>query len=310
MLRPRRIDPVRGGRIHPKENSYYPQYPDDLEKTRVYLNSREYFNVEFPKLVRHRWSESKAFDETNNDSIIDDKSFENTMMFKTMAAVWVATWECGVSQEDMEMPGIFGAIYRFHVYYTVRRILRSRGRLSFYILDNTVRQNVWKYIPTKYEIYDINTRECKRSCKLIEISDKDFLHMVAPTSNGLTDLGVSLLQESVMTYVYALLAAQTVNPGKNITGGDGVAKMVQKSFLEKVEDRIRVDNGVDNIMELYKETSQRSTATGVIVFHDKITMVTSNLKINPAVTPSVSKSYVNTPLRKMVRGKTNTVRGD
>ena len=253
MYSPRRFTAIRGGRTNPKENKYYRPYSGDLENFKVYLNPREYFNVIFSKLVHYRWRDSEACDETNNDGIVDDKSFENTL-FQTMAAVLVATWECGISQEDMQKPGIVanvGAIYRFHVYFTVRRILRARGRLAFYILDNSVRESVWKYLPTMYELYDYKKT---RFCKLVEITDKDFLYMIAPTTKGLTRLGVSLLQESTMTYVYGLLAAQAVNRGKNIVGNNGVALMLQKSFVEKVEDRIRADNGVDNNLELYEKT--------------------------------------------------------
>ena len=107
MLRsPRRFPAIRGGKTNPKENQYYyPPYNGDLETFKVYLNSREYFTVNFSKLVRYRWRNSDACDETNNDGIVDDKSFEHTVMFQTMAAVWVATWGCGVSQEDMKKPG-------------------------------------------------------------------------------------------------------------------------------------------------------------------------------------------------------------
>ena len=77
-----------------------------------------------------------------------------------------------------------------------------------------------------YELYDVNSRECVHVCKLVEITDKDFIYMVAPTSKGLTRIGVSLLQESVMTYVYALLAAQAVNPGKSIVGENGMALLI------------------------------------------------------------------------------------
>ena len=103
--------------------------------------------------------------------------------------------------------------------------------------------------------------------------------MVAPTTKGLTRMGVSLLQESAMTYVYGLLAAQAVNPGKNIVGNNGVALMLQKSFIEKVEDRIRADNGVDNILELYERTLKHSTATGTLTVHERITKIPSKLKI-------------------------------
>ena len=49
--------------------------------------------------------------------------------------------------------------------------------LAFYILDNSVRENVWKYLPTMYELYDYKKA---RVCKLVEITDKDFLYMGAP----------------------------------------------------------------------------------------------------------------------------------
>ena len=276
---PRRYPAIRGGKTNPKEPKYYPPYDGDVENFKIYLNSREYFTVRFPRLERYRWSKSDACDETNNDGIVDDKSFENTVMFKTMAATWVATWLCGISQEDMKRPGVIGSLYRFHVYFTIRRILRSRGRLSFYGKEASVVHNVWKYLPTKYELYDVNTKECVRTCKLIEITNKDFVYMVAPKTEGLTILGKELFQQSVLTYVYALLAAQVVNPGKNIAGTNGIALILQKSFVDKVEDRIRADNGVDNVLDLYERTIAHSTATSTITVHKDITKIPTNLKI-------------------------------
>ena len=92
-------------------------------------------------------------------------------------------------------------------------------------------------------------------------------------------MGVSLLQESVMTYVYGLLAAQAVNPGKSIVRNNGVALMIQKSFVEEIEDRIRADNGVDNILELYERTLKHSTATGTIQVHERVTKIPTNLNM-------------------------------
>ena len=82
-----------------------------------------------------------------------------------------------------------------------------------------------------------------------------------------------------MTYVYGLLAAQAINPGENIVGNNGVALMLQKSLVEKVKDRIRADNGADNILELYERTLKHSTATGTLMVHERITKIPSNLKI-------------------------------
>ena len=55
--------------------------------------------------------------------------------------------------------------------------------------------------------------------------------------------------------------------------------MLQKFFVEKVEDRIRADNGVDNILELYERTLKHSTGTGTLTVHERITNIPTNLKI-------------------------------
>ena len=55
--------------------------------------------------------------------------------------------------------------------------------------------------------------------------------------------------------------------------------MIQKSFVEKVEDRIRADNGANNILELHERTLKHSTATGTLTVHERIIKIPSNLKI-------------------------------
>ena len=91
LFSPFQYPEIRGGRTNPKENKHYKPYDGNFENFKVYLNSREYFSIKFPQLVRYRWRDSEACDETNNHGIVDDKSFENTLMFQTMAATWVAT---------------------------------------------------------------------------------------------------------------------------------------------------------------------------------------------------------------------------
>ena len=55
--------------------------------------------------------------------------------------------------------------------------------------------------------------------------------------------------------------------------------MIQKSFVEKIEDRIRADNGVDNILELYERTLKHSTATETLTVHERKAKIPTNLKI-------------------------------
>ena len=49
--------------------------------------------------------------------------------------------------------------------------------------------------------------------------------------------------------------------------------------MDKVEDRIKADNGVDNVLDLYERTIVHSTATGTLTVHKDISKVPSNLKI-------------------------------
>ena len=77
--------------------------------------------------------------------------------------------------------------------------------------------------------------------------------MIAIKNRGLADLGVELLQDTAMTYVYRLLAAQAINNGNNIFGRNGTARFAQRSFLEKVKDGIKADTEVDSILLKYQE---------------------------------------------------------
>ena len=77
--------------------------------------------------------------------------------------------------------------------------------------------------------------------------------MIAIKNRGLADLGMELLQDTAMTYVYRLLAAQAINNGNNIFGCNGTARFVQRSFLEKVKDGIKADTEVDSILLKYQE---------------------------------------------------------
>lgn len=85
LISPQRFPTVRGGKNNPKETQYYPRYKGELEEFKIYLNSHDYFTVKFPNLVRYRWSTTA--DKTNNDGIVDDPTFEQTIMFQTMAAI-------------------------------------------------------------------------------------------------------------------------------------------------------------------------------------------------------------------------------
>lgn len=55
--------------------------------------------------------------------------------------------------------------------------------------------------------------------------------------------------------------------------------MIQNSFEDKVEDRIRADDGIDNIIELYQKTVTQINADDVLKIHERIIYISGNLNI-------------------------------
>jgi len=210
-------------------------------------------------------------------------------------AVFCATQGCGISREifdnGINLPPQIRAFYKFHVYFTVRRVLYQLGgiqSISALPGDPTFNQfnnhfdvasykrlcnelgvdpssdfrfthganqglgSVYVYAggPTKTDfLYPGTNKFGDEGGKAIQgnliyfiepgsASETLFDWFAPNTASGLTQAGLSRINQSIEAFVYCVLGAQ-VNVRSSILGSGGRAKEAQSEFLVLVEDAIR-----------------------------------------------------------------------
>ena len=83
------------------------------------------------------------------------------------------------------------------------------------------------------------------------LSKNDYLSFIADKSNGFTKLGVELLQESIESFVYAMLGSQA-NTRWSIEGDSPKALQTQRNFRTIVNDMILQSDSVVAISNMRK----------------------------------------------------------
>ena len=213
-------------------------------------------------------------------------------------AIWCATTGCGVSYKDhiFASDRLTRAIYRFHIYYTVRRILAEMkcpmvGQTSWNALDNGIDKAAytricnefgvspytdWKqptvndgmgstymHVITDVKVKDGvfrpewmtfgNSKPGKPHVWLQqEHSPSDtWATFILTESNGFTRPGIERLNDSIRTYVWALLGAQAQTRSSAI--GTGTAFDAQKQFSSNVEDAINSPVDLPDSIKRYQD---------------------------------------------------------
>ena len=140
-------------------------------------------------------------------------------------AVWCTSSACGVSSAHLnytEHPMI-RAVYRFHVYYHVRRVLKRLQVLlphesSFNASDNPYTSSEFFIIcedyrvpndPMKYRDEKFYwTYQCSVHWPDDYIGPDSMTRWIIEKSDGFTDVGVHKISESVRAYAYLILSSQ------------------------------------------------------------------------------------------------------
>ena len=200
-------------------------------------------------------------------------------------AVWCATTGCGVSFEDHLNSEIdlVKSLYRFHLYYQVRRILVT-------IKAKQPQDEGWGQLNNSY-----STREYENICKEFGVSpntnwkveaandglgteygtdgnpasnyyeqdfyeaDKAWKTFIIAKSKGFTTPGVTRLNDSIRTYIWAILSAQ-VQTYSNIVGpgGTGTPLEAQKQYLFNVERAIMAEESIYREIKRYQRDLGKS----------------------------------------------------
>ena len=170
-------------------------------------------------------------------------------------AVFCTSSACGVSVEHLNAkePMIRG-IYRFHVYYHIRRILKILEiplpyENSFNQYNNPYNHEKFIGICSEYGVSNDLTKwrnqkyfstwqsrgwETGKS-GMSYINENSWSRWIIEKSDGLTTLGIQMISESVRDYVYLILTSQTSTRGP-IVGHEVRNLDAQRTFLNTFEN--------------------------------------------------------------------------
>ena len=135
---------------------YKPTHQFSLVNQTIQVNTRGSFTAKFFNI----WNKYKL-PPVEHESIYNDW-LANPMQFwqnQLNFAVWCATTGCGVSKEDhlRHKDPMIRSVYRFHVYYQIRRILKEMecplpDDLSWNAYNNGININAYHRICSEFDI--------------------------------------------------------------------------------------------------------------------------------------------------------------
>ena len=170
-------------------------------------------------------------------------------------AVFCASSACGVSVEHLyAKEPMIRSIYRFHVYYHIRRILKILEiplpyENSFNQYNNSYNHEKFTGICSEYGVSNdltkwrnqkyFSTRQSRAwetgKPGMSYINENSFSRWIIEKSDGLTTLGLQKISESVRDYAYLILTSQTSTRGP-IVGHEARNLDAQRMFLNTFEN--------------------------------------------------------------------------
>ena len=274
------------GTIQPLKKS---RFKDDVHAFKAYVNENQFFTTNLPPPV------------ITNSSSADYK--KNPYMAAIVAA-YVTTYLCGVSTQhlafDDKTPKVITSIMRYHLYYQIKKFLKNPDLLDRYIssVPSTVKsrkptRDVWTeaYHQGKTELltwlseqpdrkkirnykYSTNAKGNVTGIRYEKVTSQepkdvsDYKKFVATSTDGLTKIGQKLLQQSVESYVYAILGSQA-RLRWSIVGEDAKSLQTQEVFYKIVKDTI-------------VQTDTTSTVTNM-----RTAIQNTNVVLNMAISPGM-----------------------
>ena len=213
-------------------------------------------------------------------------------------AVFCASSACGVSVEHLNAKeSMIRSIYRFHVYYHIRRILKILEiplpyENSFNQYNNPYNHEKFMGICSEYGVSNDLTKW--RNQKYFSrwksrawetgkpgmsyISENSFSRWIIEKSEGLTTLGIQKLSESVRDYAYLILSSQTSTRGP-IVGHEARNFDAQRTFLNTFENIVNRRVNVPEDIRRFQKTSQYARSKVDYAIGEFIYMLPSDMNL-------------------------------
>ena len=213
-------------------------------------------------------------------------------------AVFCTSSACGVSVEHLNAKEpMIRSIYRFHVYYHIRRILKILEIPLPY--ENSFNQysnpyNHEKFIAICSEYGVSNDLKKWRNQKYFStwqsrawetgkpgmsyINENSFSRWIIDKSDGLTTLGIQKLSESVRDYAYLILTSQTSTRGP-IVGHEARNLDAQCTFLNTFENIVNRRVNIPEDIRRFQKTLQYARSKVDYAIGEFIYMLPSDMNL-------------------------------
>ena len=213
-------------------------------------------------------------------------------------AVFCALSACGVSVEHLNAKEpMIRSIYRFHVYYHIRRILKILEiplpyENSFNQYNNPYNHEKFIGICSEYRVSNDLTKW--RNQKYFStwqsrawetgkpgmsyINENSFSRWIIEKSEVLTTLGIQKLSESVRDYAYLILTSQTSTRGP-IVGHEARNLDAQRTFLNTFENIVNRRVNIPEDIQRFQKTLQYARSKVDYAIGEFIYMLPSDMNL-------------------------------
>ena len=212
--------------------------------------------------------------------------------------VFCASSACSVSVEHLNAKEpMIRSIYRFHVYYHIRRILKILEiplpyENSFNQYSNPYNHEKFIGICSEYGVSNDLTKW--RNQKYFStwqsrawetgkpgmsyINENSFSRWIIEKSDGLTTLGIQKLSESVRDYAYLILTSQTSTRGP-IVGHEARNLDAQRTFLNTFENTVNRRVNIPEDIRRFQKTLQYARSKVDYAIGEFVYMIPSDMNL-------------------------------
>ena len=212
--------------------------------------------------------------------------------------IFCASSACGVAVEHLNTKEpMIRSIYRFHVYYHIRRILKILEiplpyENSFNQYNNSynhekfigicseygVSNNLTKWRNQKYfSTWQSRAWETNKP-GMSYINENSFSRWITEKSDGLTTLGLQKLSESVRDYAYLILTSQTSTRGP-IVGHEARNLDAQRMFLNTFENIVKRRVNIPEDIRRFQKTLQYARSKVDYAIGEFVYMLPSDMNL-------------------------------
>ena len=212
--------------------------------------------------------------------------------------VFCASSACGVSVEHLNAKEpMIRSIYRFHVYYHIRRILKILEiplpyENSFNQYNNPYNHEKFIGICSEYGVSNDLTKWRNQKyfstwqsrawetnkLGMSYINENSFSRWIIEKSGGLTTLGLQKLSETVRDYTYLILTSQTSTRGP-IVGHEARNLDAQRTFLNTFENIVNRRVNIPEDIRRFQKTLQYARSKRDYVIGEFIYMLPSDMNL-------------------------------